>query len=145
MKRFIRFVCAILAIVMIPALPVSAVETTDQRGSDYFMAGSVYLEKISNKQFKVWFDITALDIMDELGASKIEVQWSTDEENWSTVYTYNKSVFTQMTGENELTYANYVTHTYTSGYYYRAVVTLYAKLGNGSATSTRVTPTLDLT
>ena len=147
MKRFIRLVCLILAIVSIITIPASAEEITDPRASSYFMSGSAYFNVISDSKFEIWFDVTALSIMDELGASKIELERSSDGVNWTPVKTFYKANYPQMLDPDDtsITYSGYVTYTYTSGYYYSATVTLYAKKGNGTGSMEVTTMTLDLT
>lgn len=44
-----------------------------------------------------------------------------------------KEVYTNLVASNDFAHETYVTYTATSGYYYRAEVTFYAKKGNGSA------------
>jgi len=141
MKRFTRIVCMILVLATALAIPASAVEIANQRGSSYFAKYSVYLEKASGSQFKIWFDVTALDVMSKLGASEITVERSSDQVNWTPMQTYYKAYNSQMVASNRGSYANYVTYTYTSGYYYRATITLYAKNSSGSAESTVTTTT----
>ena len=144
MKRFSQFVCLILIVAIYLTTPALTAGNVDQRASSYFGKGSVYLWKVSSTQFQVWFDVTAVNTMDELGASKITVERSTDEVNWESMKTYTKEDYSQMIAKNTFMHSDCVTYTYTSGYYYRAVVTLYAKNSSGYALSTHVTPTLDL-
>lgn len=140
MKRITQIVCIILIIATVFAIPVAALEYENQRGSNYFMRYSVYLHEVSNSQFEVWFDVTALDIMDEVGVSEIQVQRSTDQVNWTTVKTYTKENYSQMTATNRGSYANCVTYNYTSGYYYSAIVELYAKDGSSYGKMDVATP-----
>lgn len=145
MKRFSQCVCLILIVAMVFAMPVFATEAVEQRSSAYFMKFSVYLWEIEGSKFEVWFDVTAVESMDELGTKTIKVQRSTDEENWTTVKTYQKADYSQMVASNKVAYANCVTYSYTNGYYYRAVIVLYAKKGTGTGELTVVTPTVDKT
>lgn len=139
MRRFIQCICFVLVIAMFLPVSAMAVEAPNPRGSDYFMKYSCYLWEVSDTQFQIWFDITALDIMDELGSSEITLYRSSDQINWTPVKTYTKSNYSQMIGTNELRYANCVSYNYTSGYYY-ADVKFYAKKGSGSSTMTISTP-----
>lgn len=139
MKRFTQLACLILIFSMVLAIPVFAAET-GTRASDYFMASSCYLYIISNTEFEVWFDVTSIRMMDELGASEIKVQRSTDKQNWSTVQTYSKEDYPQMICTNTGSHADCVTYSSAeSGYYYRAMVTLYAKNSTGIAEYIRYT------
>lgn len=133
MKRFTQFVSLVLVLSMILAVPAFAAESS-ARASDYFGRISCYLVKTTNMQFQVWFDVTATKGMDELGTSVITVQRSSDTVNWTDMQTYTKEVYSQMTATGTGNHSDYVTYTATPGYYYRAYVEFYAKLGNGSAT-----------
>lgn len=146
MKRFISCLCLILVCSMILAVPAMAAENGNQRASDYFMSYSAYFEHTSGNQYEIWFRVTALDEMDQLGVKTIRLKRSTDEVNWSTIATYNKDNYSQMVNKNgAVTHAGYVPCTCTSGYYYMAEIELYAKDGNSTATMTVGTTTLDLT
>lgn len=140
MKRSIRFFSIALAIVMTLSMSAFVAEAAEERASQFFATYCVYLWEPTNE---AWFEVTALDIMDELGASEIEIQRSTDQNNWTTVKTFVKEDYSQMTKSNKSNYANCVPYTFADGYYYRGVVTLYAKKGNGTGTMTVVTPTLN--
>lgn len=135
MKRFVQIVSLCLVFSMMLAMPAAAVES-GARASDYFAAFSCYLHKTSSTQFQVWFDVTALHTMDELGTSVIKVQRSSDNgSTWSTMKTYTKEDYSSMTKLNTFAYANYVTYSGASaGYKYRAYVEFYAADDEGSAT-----------
>lgn len=142
MKRFTQCVCVILIMAMLLAIPVSAAENAIQRSSDYFAKYSVYIWKTSGTEFEIWFDVTGVQTMDELGAKSIKLQRSTDKTNWTTVKTYSMDDYPQMVKENSLCTVDCVTYDdYSSDYYYRAVIVLYAKLGSGTGEATVVTAT----
>lgn len=147
MKRFIRCVCLVLVFASVMTLPAFAAETTDARASNYFMSSSAYFNVLSGSKFEIWFDVTATGLMDELGASKIELERSSDGVNWTTVKTFYKANNPSMMDPDDVSgsYSGYVTYTYASGYYYSATVTLYAKQGNGTGTMEITTSILDLT
>lgn len=132
MKRFIQCVSLIVVAVIIFAIPVSAAEPVTPKASYYFTASSTYLWKESSTTFQVWFDITATGGMDELGASAITVQKSTDGVNWTTMYTYTKELYPHLIAKNTGTHDGYVTYTGTPGCRYRALVTYYAKNSRGT-------------
>ena len=122
MKRFVQILCMLLVLSMILAIPVFAAE----QGSDYFMSHSCYLWEVSDTEFQVWFDVTAVDGMDVLGVSEVIVQRSTDGINWSDeafyydMYRYGKSY-----------YSGHVTYSDVTSGYYRAQVTFYAEDDTG--------------
>lgn len=125
MKRLSQLVCMLLVASMLLAVPAQAAT----RGSDYFMSHSCYLWEVSDSEFEVCFDVTAVDIMDKLGASEIKVQRSANGVSWETVATYNNYYGSNCSFHNdEISFTSVK-----SGYYYRAKVTFYAKKGNGIA------------
>lgn len=132
MKRFIRLVCFVLVMTVCLATPAAAAEEVSTWSSSFFTCHSAYLWKVSDSEFRVWFDVTAVKGMEELGASVIKVQRSTDNENWTTMSTYKKAVYPQMVAYNTGNHCSYVTYYGTSGYYYRALVTFYAKNSSGT-------------
>ena len=142
MKRFLRIVSAILAMAALMAVPAQAAETVTPRGSSYFGAACTYLWHVSGTTFEVWFDVTGVRGMDEIGASSIAIQRSTDGQSWTTVKTFSKSSYPSMVDKNTGCHASYVTYTGSTGYYYRARVTIYAKDSNGSAFDYWYTDTL---
>jgi len=134
MKRLFQFVSLVLVLSMALAIPAQASQI-DPRASEFFMSHSSYIQELSSTQFKVWFQVAALHIMDELGASKIYVQRSTDGVNWETVQTYSKANYVSMVCSNTGTHSGYVMYTGASpSYFYRARVDYYAKLGSSTAT-----------
>lgn len=144
MKKFIKCVCVVLIIVTVFATPSFAAENEGSRSSSYFMSSSVYLWKTSGSQFQAWFEVTGMSTMTKIGASEIKIQRSTDKENWTTVATYSMDDYSQMVKSNSVYHEGYVTYTYTTGYYYRAKVKLYAKNSSGTAYMTEYTSSLDL-
>lgn len=147
MRRFTRCICLILVLASMMTMPAFASEEMDNRASNYFAFSSAYFNVLSGSKFEIWFDVTATGLMDELGASKIELERSSDGVNWTPVKTFYKASYPSMMDPDDVSgaYSGYVTYTYTSGYYYCATVTLYAKQGNGTASATVTTDILDLT
>lgn len=144
MKRFTQCVCMVIVAVMLLTTTAFAVESADQRASNFFLGSSVYLNKTSSTEFQVWFEVSAVSGMQKLGASTIKVQRSTDKSNWTTVKTYEMEDYSNMVASSTGYHESYVTYTYTSGYYYRAYVELYAKNSSGTAVMDAYTSYLDL-
>ena len=145
MKRFTRCISLLLVCVMMLSTTAFAAETADPRASNFFAASSVYFWRTSGNNYQIWFDVTAVGTMAELGTSKIQVQRSTDEVNWTTVRTYYKEDYSQMVDTNTTHHVDCVSYTATSGYSYRAIVTLYAKNSSGgTGTMREQTAILDL-
>jgi len=134
MKRFVQVVCLLLVLSTVLAIPAFAAE----QASDFFASHSCYLWEVSDSEFQVWFDVTAVDGMDVLGASEIHVERSADGINWTTVasyydiYRYDRSF-----SSGHVTYSDV-----TSGNYYRAEVTFYAENDEGVGEYTARTSSL---
>ena len=144
MKRLAQLICIVLVFVTVFSTVAFAAETPQPRASMFFGASSVYFWHVSGNDYQVWFDVTAKSTMQELGASKIKVQRSTDEVNWTTVKTYNMADYSQMTDTNTARHYGCVPYSATTGYSYRAIVTLYAKNSNGTGEMNEYTAILDL-
>lgn len=144
MKRFIQVVCILLVCAML--MPISALAAADDgsRASNFFTASSVYFWHVSGSNYQIWFSVTAVNTMQKVGVSKIVVERSTDEEDWETVKTYRMADYSQMICENTSSHSGYVPFTASSGYSYRANVTLYAKNSSGTGEMTETTAILDL-
>lgn len=139
MRQFVKCVCLMLAMVIILAVPAQA---ADARSSSFFTRSSVYLYETSGTTFQAWFEVTAVRTMDKIGAKEIKIQRSSDNENWTTMKTYSMDDYSNMICENTVGHAACVTYTGTSGYYYRAYITLYAKDSTGTGTWTRYTSSI---
>ena len=140
MKRLTR--CVSLFLVMVLLFTVTAFAAETHRASLFFTRTSTYLEKTSGTTFDVWFDVTATGIMDEVGVSSIKIQKSSDKSSWTTVKTFLKENYSQMTDDNTAAHDDYVTYTGTAGYYYRAKVTFYAENSSGSGEYVMYTSTI---
>lgn len=144
MKRFTRCIAFLLVCVMMVSTTAFAAEVPEPRASNFFMASSVYFWNTSGNSYEIWFDVTAVGTMMELGASEITVQRSTDERNWTTVRTYYKENYSQMTDTTTTHHVDCVPFTATTGYSYRAIVYLYARNSSGTGTMRETTALLDL-
>lgn len=123
MKRLIQLVCLILIMSMAVAIPAFAAE----QASHYFAAHSCYLWEVSDSEFQVWFDVTAVDAMDVLGVSEVKVQHSDDGVNWSTVATYYDYY-----NNGKSHYGGHVNFSDVTSGYYRAKVTFHAENDTGT-------------
>ncbi|MBO5130083.1 MAG: hypothetical protein J6B95_07050 [Oscillospiraceae bacterium] len=141
MKRFIQCVCLTLVVSMLLAFPALAV---DNRASNFFLSSSVYLYKTSGTTFEAWFEVDALGTMDELGASLIKIQRSSDGVNWTTMKTVTKEDNSDLICKNTGMHAACITYTGTVGYYYRAYIELYAKNSSGRGEWYRYTSSMKL-
>ncbi|MDR1158498.1 MAG: hypothetical protein LBK75_09405 [Oscillospiraceae bacterium] len=78
---------------------------------------------------------------DEVGATQIVIQRK-DGSVWTGIKTFSRSSYPDLIDEDCLFYSNSVTYDGTSGQQYRAVVTMYAKIGSGSSSYNYTTNTV---
>ena len=130
MKRFIRVVCLIVVFATLAAIPAYAEEASTW-ASSYFSSYRAYCTKTSSTSLTVSFFVVGAGEMEEIGVNKIKVQRSSDNSSWTTVKTFEKSSYTNMTDTNTGIHGSTVSCTIASGYYYRAYVEFYAKNSNG--------------
>jgi len=145
LKNTIRGICLVLVLSFLMAIPVSAQTEAETRASMFFSAHDTFLSKISDTRFKIWYDVTAVGMMDKLGVCEIEVDHSPDGTNWELVATYNKTFYPAMVASNTFSHGGYITYYGAQpGYYYRAYVTFYAKNSAGTGRLSRMTATLQM-
>lgn len=144
MKRISRIICILMAAVIILTVPAAAAENAEPRSSSFFGSSDVYLYQTSSTKFEAWFEVSALGIMDKVGASEIKIQESSDDENWTTVKTCTMDSYSNLIDENSGAHASYVTYTGTTGKYYRAKITLYAENSTGVGEWVRYTTSIQL-
>ena len=143
MKRLIKVITVMLVMVSMLMMPVNA-EGIEDRSSAFFMNSSKSLTKVATSKIEVYFRVAAFDIMDELGASSIKIQRSSDGTNWTTMKTFTKSGYPNLICANTSSHATTVSYTGTAGYYYRAKITLYAKDGTSIGEMVEYTSKLKL-
>ena len=133
MKKTMRFVCIMLVCSLLLAVPAQAASAIEPRESAFFSSYGFDLEKVSSTSFRIWFDVVSNVVtMDELGASEIVLYRSTNQENWVKIRTYTPENYPQMLDYNSVSHAGYVSYNYaSSGYYYTACITYYAKNSTG--------------
>lgn len=146
MKKITQCICLLLAFSMLLSTNVFAAEYSTPRASNFFWNSSVYLYRASSSSttFEAWFEVACLGTMEEVGASTIKIQRSSDGVNWTTIKTYTKEAYSNLIDTNTGTHAACVSYTGTSGYYYRACIVLYAKNSSGIGEMTEYTSSIRL-
>lgn len=97
--------------------------------SNLLMRYTSYLFVPSGNEIQIWFEISGTQTLDRIGVLQIEVQRSSDGENWTTVQTYKSSDYANMLATSTSDYDSYVTYYGEYGYYYRAKVSIYGQKG----------------
>ena len=131
MKKFINAVCIFVALVCLLSVPVSA-DNGSTYSSVFFGAYDSSLRNPSGTIIRIWFDVVSNGAMDELGASTIVVERSSDGVQWTAVKTFLPENYPKMICENTSIAYDYVVYSGHSGYYYRAYVEFYAKNSRGT-------------
>lgn len=107
----------------------ASVEQT--RASGYLSSYSASVEVEGEGSISVSYLVFATSVADEVGAEKIVIQRK-DGLFWNTVKTYESTTMSESLGYKCLFKDGKVTYHGSSGYQYRAIVTVYAKIGSGS-------------
>lgn len=133
MKKILRTICMVIVLCLVFAMPAYAESNVEPRGSAFFGSYSTDLYKTSSSSFQIWFDVVSnVATMDVLGVSEIVVYRSADQQSWTKMRTYTMDNYPQMVDQSTTYHADYVTYNYaTTGYYYRARITFYAKNSTG--------------
>ena len=131
MRNFIKVVCVIMALACLLSMPVYA-DDGSAYSSAFFAAYDSFLRNPSGTIIRIWFDVMGNGTMDEIGASSIVLQRSSDGINWTAVKTFLPENYPKMICENTGLACDYVVYSGYSGYYYRAYVEFYAKNSRGT-------------
>ena len=133
MKKLVRVICVLLVCSLLFAVPAQAASVAEPRASAFFSSYGTDLYKASSTSFEIWFDVDAnASTMQELGVTEIIVYRSANQQSWTKMKTYTVDDYPEMVDYNTGSYAGYVTYNYaTTGYYYTAYITFYAKNSTG--------------
>lgn len=130
----IRLLSFLLVLVFIVPVNVSATidEDITTRASYYLTSYNTYPYNAALGKIRIYFDVTGVNYMDEIGTLSIQIFESTDQTNWYWVKTFTHDATTGMLGYNKIYHSGYVTYSGTIGRYYKAYVCIWAgKDGDG--------------
>lgn len=136
MKVFSRWISVLLVFCVVLTMPVYVEAADSQRASLYFAVYDVYIYKAGGNNYKACVDVTGTGGMQEIGASSVSIQRSSDGVNWTTIYTFTAEDYPDMIAKNTGTHYWYISRTAGSNMCYRLEVELWAKdyRGTGSLT-----------
>lgn len=131
-----RLLFKIIAMILIVAciLPVTTM-AVEPRASDYLLGYSAYVYPAGWGRIQVWFDVTGIDDLDEIGALEIQVFESKDNSTWTWVDTYMHTDYPDMLGYNDFSHSGHIQYNGTIGRYYKAYVCIWG--GKDGAGDTR--------
>ena len=124
---------ALIFIFLIPTnVSASTIEPVTPRASYYLTSYSTYINPCALGKIEVWFSVTGVEYMDEIGTLTIQLYESTDNESWTWVKTYKHSTTSGMLAYNTIYYSSHVDYQGALGRYYKAYVCIWAgKNGDG--------------
>lgn len=135
MRYFVKQILSgVLAVVMISSLFCTAASAAVQ-SSAYLDGYSASITPKANGDISVTVNVAGVGRMTEIGAKTIYIYESDDGVNFNRVATYESSKYPEMLGSGTNYYKTPITHEGTTGYYYYAVVYVYA--GNSSGGDSR--------
>lgn len=130
MKRVKRFLCHIIATMMLFSFSVSAATVEEDvmpAASAYFSSYSSYINRNSgSNQLRLCYDVLSVGTCVKLGATEVLLMQSSDNSNWTTIGTYTSSTYTGMVANNTNLHAYTLYRTVSYNYYYKIHVTFYA-------------------
>lgn len=132
---FIKLVAIVLLFTILT--PSTAYATTTENNapyaSRYLSLYSAYVYVTANGQVQVWFEVMGTDDMDEIGALKIHLYESSDNQNWTIVKTFLHESTSGMLYEDDYYVSSHVSWANGStSKYYKAYVCVWAgKNGTG--------------
>ena len=134
--KFFRLIAICLVAVMI--VPIQAHASTEEniepRASYYLDSYQAYVYPAGSGEIQVWFNVTADDYMDEVGALSIHIYESSDNSTWTYKTTYRHTNYPNMLATNDIFHCSYITYQGTAGKYYKAYVCIWAGKDGGGDT-----------
>ena len=130
MKKSIRIISFLISLVLLLIIPISA-DNSGTYSSIFFHSYDSEIYNTSGRNIEIWFDVVGNGEMDEIGASCIELERSSNGTTWTVVQTFLPEDYPQMICTNTGMNYDCVTCKGSYGYYYRAHVTCYAKNSRG--------------
>lgn len=124
----------ILAILLFCSfIPMNAA-AVDARASYYLSSYQAYVYPAGSGEIQVWFNVTGVDYMDEIGALSIHLYESTDNTNWTYKKTFRHSDYSGMLDYDDIFHSGHVSYQGVKGRYYKAYVCIWAGKGGDGDT-----------
>ena len=85
---FVKITALLLVLVFICPVHTGALEP---RASDYLTSYNAYPYAAGWGKIQIWFDVTGVTYMDDIGALTIQIYESTDNTNWTWVESFTNA------------------------------------------------------
>lgn len=137
-----RATALILTLILICPVLISAAEP---RASAYLDSYNAYPYSAGLGKVQIYFDVTGVDYLDEIGALRLSIYESTDQINWTIKATHTNESTPSMLGYKKIFYGSHVDYQGVIGRYYKAYICIWGgKDGDGDTryfwtSSTRAT------
>lgn len=129
-----RIIAILLVFIFTLPLTFSAAyaDSLSPRASDYLDSYNTYIYNGSFGKIQVYFSVTGVEYMDDIGVLSIQLYESKDGTNWTWIDTYKHNTTSGMLGYNKIYHSGHVDYSGTIGRYYKAYVCIWAgENGNG--------------
>ena len=131
----VRVLAVLLVFVLITPVNANASTNVTPRASYYLTSYNTYIYPAALGKIQVWFSVTGVDYMDDIGVLTVQIYESTDNENWTWKKTYRHDSTAGMLINDDYFHSSYVEYSGTIGRYYKAYVCIWA--GKDGAGDTR--------
>lgn len=132
------FISSFLALCMVLSLVITTYATT--RASAHLDSYCASLTPKNSSKISVTVEVDGTGLMDDIGATKIYIYKSTDNEHFYYLRTFDSKDYPDMMGHNAFYYCKTpITFQGVAGCYYYANVDVYAAKNGGSSTRTYTT------
>ena len=118
-------------------IPAGSVEP---RASDYLDSYRAFVHPAGNGEVQVWFTVTGVTYMDDIGALTIGIYKENDTGGWDHITTFNHMYYPDMMAHNDIAHVSHVSYQGVVGETYRAYVCLWAGKDGGGDTRYFWTP-----
>ena len=130
----VRLLALLLVIIFIVPVCASAASAVTPRASYYLDSYNTYIYPAAFGKIQVWFSVTGITYMDDIGVLNIQIYESTDQTNWTWVDTFKYGSYSRMLGHDDYYHSGYIEYQGTIGRYYHAYVTIWAGKDGGGDT-----------
>lgn len=131
-SALIRIISLVLVVLALCPINANAVEP---RASYYLDSYSANLYAAGNGVIQVWYDVTGVSYLDEIGALSIQIYESKDNSTWTWKKTFTHDSTSGMLAYNKFFYESHVDYQGVAGRYYKAYICIWG--GKDGAGDTR--------
>ncbi|MBO5953535.1 MAG: hypothetical protein J6Q53_05400 [Oscillospiraceae bacterium] len=132
--KIFRLVAIVMVLVLAMPMSVSAavIEPVQPCASYYLDSYNAFVYPAGSGKVQVWFSVTGVNYMDELGALTIQLYESTDNSTWEWVDAYTHDRTSGMLSYDDIYHSGHVEYQGVAGRYYKAYVCIWGgKDGDG--------------